>query len=150
PGFHGSLPFFPLRGRAPSASRPPTFSVVLYFARERLSASLPPWPRKSRVGANSPSLWPTMFSVMYTGMNLFPLCTASVCPTKSGEMVDARAHVLITRFSPVSFIFRIFSRSLASMYGPFLIERAISVAPPYVVALPRRRPRTMYLFELFL
>src|SRR5690606_13754019 len=26
-------------------------------------------------------------------------------------------------------------------------ERAISVAPPYFVALPRRRPRTMYLSE---
>src|SRR5690242_6265771 len=30
-----------------------------------LSAALPAavWPRNSRVGANSPSLWPTMFSV---------------------------------------------------------------------------------------
>ena len=28
-----------------------------------------------------------MFSVMYTGMNLLPLCTAIVCPTKSGEIV---------------------------------------------------------------
>src|SRR2546429_839550 len=33
------------------------------------------WPRNNRVAANSPSLCPTMFSVMYTGMNLFPLCT---------------------------------------------------------------------------
>ena len=41
-----------------------------------------------RVGANSPSLWPTMFSVMYTGMNFFPLCTAIVWPTISGMTVD--------------------------------------------------------------
>ena len=46
------------------------------------------WPLKSRVGANSPSLWPTMFSVMYTGMNFFPLCTAIVWPTISG--IDRR------------------------------------------------------------
>src|SRR5690606_24341414 len=67
---------------------------------------IPPWPLKTRVGANSPSLWPTMFSVMYTGMNLFPLCTASVCPMNSGEIVDARAQVLMTRFSPRAFIDR--------------------------------------------
>ena len=35
-------------------------------------------PLNVRVGANSPSLWPTMFSVTYTGMNFFPLCTAKV------------------------------------------------------------------------
>ena len=34
-----------------------------------------------KVGANSPKRCPTMFSVTYTGMNLFPLCTAIVCPT---------------------------------------------------------------------
>ena len=31
-----------------------------------------------------------MFSVTYTGMNLFPLWTAKVCPTNSGRMVLAR------------------------------------------------------------
>ena len=36
------------------------------------------WPRNNRVGENSPSLCPTMFSVRYTGMNFFPLCTAIV------------------------------------------------------------------------
>ncbi len=40
-----------------------------------------------------------MFSVTYTGMNLFPLCTANVCPTKSGSTVLARDQVLMTRFS---------------------------------------------------
>jgi len=29
-----------------------------------------------------------MFSVTNTGINFFPLCTARVCPTKSGEMVE--------------------------------------------------------------
>src|SRR5690349_19994782 len=65
-----------------------------------LSATiLPLCPRNNRVGANSPSLWPTMFSVTYTGTNLFPLCTAKVWPTNSGRMVLARLQVLTTRFS---------------------------------------------------
>ena len=34
------------------------------------------------------------------GRNLRPLCTAKVCPTKSGMMVQARAQVLTTFFSP--------------------------------------------------
>src|SRR5690606_27759283 len=61
---------------------------------------LPAWPRKVRVGANSPNLWPTMFSVTYTGMNLFPLCTAKVNPTNSGVMVLARDQVFSTVFLP--------------------------------------------------
>src|SRR5258708_1414504 len=36
----------------------------------------PEWPWNVRVGANSPSLCPTMFSVTNTGTNLRPLCTA--------------------------------------------------------------------------
>src|SRR5690606_33760390 len=67
-----------------------------------------------------------MFSVMYTGMNLLPLCTASVCPMNSGDTVDARAQVLMTRFSPRLFITRTFSSNFASMYGPFFTDRAIS------------------------
>ncbi len=63
------------------------------------TAFCPVCPRNRRVGANSPSLWPTMFSVTYTGMNLFPLCTANVWPTNSGSTVLARDQVLITRFS---------------------------------------------------
>src|SRR6476620_4632021 len=74
-----------------------------------LSATiLPLWPRNSRVGANSPSLCPTMFSVTYTGTNLFPLCTAKVWPTNSGMIVLARLQVLTTRFS--FFEFRICTR----------------------------------------
>jgi hypothetical protein len=41
---------------------------------------------------------------MYTGMNLLPLCTATVWPTKSGLIVEDRDHVLITRFSLDLFI----------------------------------------------
>src|ERR1700739_1884525 len=47
-------------------------------------------PLNVRVKLNSPSLCPTMFSVTYTGMNFFPLCTAIVCPTISGTTVERR------------------------------------------------------------
>ena len=57
------------------------------------------WPLKVRVSANSPSLWPTMFSVTYTGMCCLPLCTAIVRPTKSGRTVERRDQVLIGRLS---------------------------------------------------
>ena len=53
------------------------------------------WPWKVRVGANSPNLWPTMFSVTNTGTNFRPLCTAKVSPTASGRIVLRRDQVLI-------------------------------------------------------
>ena len=59
------------------------------------------WPLKMRVCENSPSLWPTMFSVTYTGTCCLPLCTAMVRPTKSGKMVERRDQVLIGRLSLV-------------------------------------------------
>src|SRR5262249_6147830 len=62
----------------------------------------PEWPWNVRVGANSPSLWPTMFSVTKTGRNFLPLCTAKVRPTISGRMVDRRDQVLMT-FLPLVF-----------------------------------------------
>src|SRR5438034_10871169 len=71
-------------------------------------------------------------------MNLFPLCTASVWPTKSGVIVLRRDHVLNTFFSFRSLRARIFTISDSSTYGPFLPLR-----PIYVVALPRFRPRPM-------
>src|SRR6267143_987315 len=61
-------------------------------------------PLKLRVKLNSPSLWPTMFSVMYTGMNFLPLCTAMVCPTISGLTVERRDQVRNTFFSLREFI----------------------------------------------
>src|ERR1700726_3946441 len=57
------------------------------------------WPLKLRVKLNSPSLWPTMFSVIYTGINFFPLCTAIVWPTISGITVERRDQVRSTFFS---------------------------------------------------
>src|SRR4051812_46510430 len=55
----------------------------------------PEWPWNVRVGANSPSLWPTMFSVTNTGRNFLPLCTANVSATISGRIVDRRDQVLM-------------------------------------------------------
>ena len=75
---------------------------------------------------NSPSLWPTMFSVTYTGMNFLPLCTASVCPTISGITVERRDQVRTTFFSLRWFMPSILACRCESMNGPFLVERAIS------------------------
>src|SRR5580765_6429717 len=65
------------------------------------------------------------------GRNLFPLCTASVCPTKSGRIVQRRAQVLSTRFSPLRFRVSIFFTRDSTTYGPFLTERAMSVPLSY-------------------
>src|SRR6201981_321941 len=85
-------------------------------------------PLKERVKLNSPSLWPTMFSVMYTGMNFLPLCTAIVWPTISGMMVERRDQVRSTFFSLREFIASTFDCRWLSMNGPFLVERAINSA----------------------
>src|SRR5262244_3518161 len=65
------------------------------------------------------------------GMNLLPLCTASVCPTNSGSTVQRRAQVLSTRFSPLRFSVSIFRTRESTTYGPFLMERAMWVDSPY-------------------
>ena len=80
-------------GAPPGGPRrsPPTASSVRLPTAE--------WLLKMRVSANSPSLWPTMFSVTYTGMCCLPLCTAIVRPTKSGMIVERRDQVLIGRLS---------------------------------------------------
>src|SRR5580692_3809496 len=62
------------------------------------------WPLNVRVKLNSPSLWPTMFSVTYTGINFLPLCTAIVCPTISGITVERRDQVRSTFFSLRAFM----------------------------------------------
>src|SRR3954469_10382018 len=80
-----------------------------------------------------------MFSVTYTGMNFFPLCTAIVCPTISGTTVDRRDQVLMTFFSLFRFIASSFSRSGVSTNGPFfsdLLMTLLSGGPrgqPYLV-----------------
>src|SRR5438105_5625139 len=94
----------------------------------------PVWPWKVRVGANSPSLWPTMFSVTNTGMNLRPLWTAKVWPTRSGTMVDRRDQVFTTFFWLLRFISSTFFTTWRSMNGPFFTERAIG----YLTPLSRR------------
>src|SRR3954467_2241229 len=80
-----------------------TFHSVLPYAGAPGVVGLRPlWPRKVRVGENSPSLCPTMSSCTNTFRNLLPLCTSNVCPTNSGMIVQARAHVRIgclARFS---------------------------------------------------
>src|SRR5215831_5183630 len=108
------------------------------------------WPEKVRVGENSPSLWPTMFSVAETGMKLRPLCTAKVCPTNSGRMVDRRDQVFTTFFWFPLMRSSIFLRRWASTKGPFLIERATDRLS-YWLRTPLRRPLTMNLsVRLFL
>src|SRR5450432_2163730 len=89
-------------------------------------AALTAWPLKVRVGANSPSLWPIICSVTYTGINFLPLCTAIVCPIMSGTIVERRDHVLITFFSLRVFNPSILSRRWPSTNGPFFVERPIA------------------------
>ena len=98
-----------------------------------------PCPLYVLVATNSPSLCPTMSSVTYTGTCFLPSCTAIVCPTMLGKIVENdRDHVLITDFSPL-FVHgvNLLSR-LASANGPFLIERAIgsNLLKYYLIALP--------------
>jgi len=83
----------------------------------------PPWARKIRVMENSPNLCPTISSVTKTLMNVLPLWTLKVWPTKSGTMVDARDHVLIGSREPLAFCFCTFASNLGSTNGPFLVER---------------------------
>src|SRR5437899_4527048 len=88
------------------------------------------WPLNVRVGENSPSLWPTMFSVMYTGMNFLPLCTAIVCPTISGTMVERRDHVLTTFFSNRRLCSLTFFIRWSSVNGPFFNDLPIPRLDP--------------------
>src|SRR5580693_3321612 len=83
------------------------------------------WPLNWRVKLNSPSLWPTMFSVIYTGINFLPLCTAIVWPTISGMMVERRDQVRSTFFSLREFMPSTRVCRKPSTNGPFFVERAI-------------------------
>jgi hypothetical protein len=89
------------------------------------AAAFTEWPRNWRVGENSPSFRPTMFSVMYTGINFLPLWTASVCPMNSGTMVERRDHVRTTFFSLFSFITATFFARWSSVNGPFFSDLLI-------------------------
>src|SRR5690606_27333450 len=100
--------------------------VSITYLLDFLSAA---WPLNVRVSANSPSLWPTMFSLTYTGTCWRPLCTAIVSPMNSGRMVERRDQVLIGFLSLPSTAASIFLIKCASTNGPFLIERDIVFAP---------------------
>src|SRR5262245_4439940 len=79
------------------------------------------WPRKTRVCANSPSLWPTMSSVTNTLMCVRPLWTRNDRPLNSGVMVERRDQVLIGFDLPSPRATRL--ASFASTNGPFLTLR---------------------------
>src|SRR5437588_10097540 len=57
------------------------------------------------------------------GTCLRPSWMATVWPTMSGKIVEARAQVRITFLSRAAFILVIFSCRFLSMYGPFFSER---------------------------
>ena len=137
-----------LRGRLPRQPalwRQPAFSRGRRFCEPRGSgvssaAPAPPrpliapsaepaCPRNTRVGANSPSLWPTIDSLMNTGTCFLPSCTAIVWPTISGKIVDARDQVrsIFLLFSAFNASMRASSRSCT--HGPFLLERLIAACP---------------------
>src|SRR5215210_1504546 len=114
--------------------------IDLVRRRQRtLTLSLPAWPRNIRVGANSPSLCPTIDSEMNTGTCLRPSWTAIVWPTISGKITEVRDQVLIICLLPDSFIASMRDIRRSCTNGPFLDERDIYRRP----FLPRRRPRTM-------
>src|SRR5581483_11716949 len=83
------------------------------------AALSPAWPRNGRVGANSPSLCPTICSETKTGTCLRPSWTAIVCPTISGKIVEARDQVRTICFEPDALRDRIRSSSRSSTNGPF-------------------------------
>src|SRR6202012_2648058 len=108
-----------------SSSRRKEASVIFFYLAFAVSAAFAECPLNVRVAENSPSLWPTIFSVQYTGTNFLPLCTAIVWPTMSGWMVERRDQVRITFLSFAAFIASIFTIRCVSMNGPFFVERAI-------------------------
>src|SRR5215216_5307406 len=102
------------------------FMIHHYFLFAIFSAFVPGCPLNKRVGENSPSLCPTIFSVTKTGIWRLPLCTPKVRPTISGVIVERRDHVLIAcGFEPPSEIRRKAFCRLMSMNGPFFNERGI-------------------------
>src|SRR4051794_14125502 len=98
----------------------------LLGAHRILTLSLPAWARNTRVGANSPSLCPTIDSEMNTGTCLRPSWTAIVWPTISGKIVEVRDQVLTICFWPDSFICSMRRSSRSWTNGPFLLERLIA------------------------
>src|SRR5690606_4431381 len=102
-----------------------------------------------RVGANSPSLCPTMVSVTNTGMCLRPSCTAIVWPSMAGTIIERRDQVLITFLLLASFCAATLRKRCSSTKGPFLRLRGIFyplfLFLGYLRFLPTLRRRTMSL-----
>src|SRR5665648_1266432 len=72
-----------------------------------------------------------MSSVTYTGTCFLPSCTAIVCPTIWGNIVDGLDQVFNTFFSLAAFISTITLSSLAFTKGPFFSDLPIIYAPSY-------------------
>src|SRR3954468_24810538 len=89
-------------------------------------------PRKVRVGANSPSLCPTIDSVTKTRTCLRPRCTPTVGPSNAGTTIERRDRPSTTVLVPLSFCVSTFFIRWSSTKGPFFRLRGIfyvSLAP---------------------
>src|ERR1700674_1077099 len=109
------------------AQRSTALVCMRYSATDTLLS--PECALKVRVGANSPSLWPTMFSDTSTGTCRRPLCTAMVRPTISGMTMERRDQVLIGRRSFFWLAVCTFLARCKSTNGPFLSERGTDNSP---------------------
>src|SRR5262249_2421292 len=91
----GDEPRLPRARMHPARLRAHGLPLLLDYRHQRFTFALrsPAWPRKVRVGANSPSLCPTICSAMKTCTCLRPSWTAIVCPTISGKIVEVRDQV---------------------------------------------------------
>src|SRR5579859_6368696 len=63
---------------------------------------------------------------MNTGMCFLPSCTAIVCPSIAGTIIERRDHVLMTVLVPLSFCTSTFFIRWSSTNGPFLRLRGIA------------------------
>src|SRR5690349_2542595 len=90
-----------------------------------------------------------MSSCTNTFRNLLPLCTSNVCPTNSGVIVHARAHVRIACLARFSFSFVTFLKSFSSTYGPFFELLLICSPTEYAGSmLPGYTGYTAYTFTV--
>src|SRR4029450_3507356 len=69
-------------------------------------------------------------------MNLRPLCTAMVCPTRSGTTVERRDQVFRTFLSLLRFITSTFSRRGTSTKGPFFSDLDMCQLPVAIASCP--------------
>src|ERR1700754_2544217 len=95
------------------------------FGAHHLPFLSPEWPLNVRVTANSPSLCPTMFSLINTGTCWRPLWMAMVSPTISGRIIERRDQVLIGRLLLAATEASTFFTRSRSTNGPLFSERGI-------------------------